>query len=122
MKNKPPKKSIGSFFANTSNALLKNFLSDFGQQELQLKISREMAESLLVAAKDGRAVVLQVQNPMLDRIETYVGWIMNKSLNTDQLMIRLKDGDALKMIPINNILKVSIWGKEGLKSSIRRNL
>lgn len=122
MRNMLAKKGIGHFFVNTSNALLKNFLSDLGQEELQLAISKEMAESLLVAAKEGRTVVLQVQNPLLDQVETYVGWIMNKSLNTQQLMIRLKDKDALKMVPINHILKVSIWGKEGLKSAIRRTL
>lgn len=119
--NKPTMQKFSDFVTNTSNALLKNFLSDTGEEEQQAKISYEMAAELAQAAHDNSVVVLQVENKPMDRIETYTGWIANKSLNPEQLVIRLKgDEEQLKMIPLQNILKISILSTKSGHSAITR--
>ena len=60
MKEKMNVKKFGNFVANTSNALLKGFLSDNMDKELQQKISVEMAETLVLAAEKESLVVLQL--------------------------------------------------------------
>lgn len=119
--NKLSMQKFSDFVTTTSSALLKNFLSDTGDEEQQAKISYEMAEQILLAAHDNSVVVLQVENKPMDRIETYTGWIANKSLNPEQLVIRLKDAEEqLKMIPLQNILKISILSTKSGHSAITR--
>ncbi|WP_455326551.1 hypothetical protein [Enterococcus saigonensis] len=122
MKEKMNVKKFGNFVANTSNALLKGFLSDSMDEELQLKISVEMAETLVLAAEKESLVVLQLdlaKNSV--KYETVYGWILNKQLNPNHLVIKPRNNEQqMRMIPLESIRKVSILDKEGQRTSITR--
>ncbi|MBO0449404.1 hypothetical protein JZO76_07610 [Enterococcus sp. MJM12] len=122
MKEKMNVKKFGNFVANTSNALLKGFLSDSMEEELQAKISVEMAETLVLAAEKESLVVLQLdiaKNSV--KYETVYGWILNKQLNPNHLVIKPQNNEQqMRMIPLESIRKVSILDKEGQRTSITR--
>lgn len=122
MKEKMNVKKFGNFVANTSNALLKGFLSDSMEEELQAKISVEMAETLVLAAEKESLVVLQLdiaKNSV--KYETVYGWILNKQLNPNHLVIKPQNNEQqMRMIPLESIRKASILDKEGQRTSITR--
>ncbi|MGM0137754.1 hypothetical protein IGI65_000156 [Enterococcus sp. DIV0755b] len=122
MKEKMNVKKFGNFVANTSNALLKGFLSDSMDKELQQKISVEMAETLVLAAEKESLVVLQLDvTPNSVKYETVYGWILNRQLNPNHLMIQPQNKEQpLRMIPLELIRKVSILDKSGQRTSITR--
>ncbi|MFV0558271.1 MAG: hypothetical protein ACK5MW_06495 [Enterococcus sp.] len=117
-------KKLSRLVADTSNALLDNFINDTAERQMQDQISLAMLNALETAAQQSSLVVLQVESvPGNLKFETVSGWVVSKKINHAQLVVKLQnDPQQMRIVSIASIQKVSVLTLTGQSAVISRNL
>ncbi|MDN6144198.1 MAG: hypothetical protein L0I77_08160 [Tetragenococcus halophilus] len=105
---------LGKFIQLYSATLLDTFLSDDHDKRVEKEKLAYIQLKLQEAKVQNSLLVLQLKTEKVDKFEVLVGWVVGKTINKDQIAIRLRNNSQLtRMISLNRIDKISILTPTG---------
>ncbi len=105
---------LGKFIQLYSATLLDTFLSDDHDKRVEKEKLAYIQLKLQEARVQNSLLVLQLKTEKVDKFEVLVGWVVGKTINKDQIAIKLRNNSQLtRMISLDRIDKISILTPTG---------
>lgn len=105
---------LGKFIQLYSATLLDTFLSDDHDKRVEKEKLAYIQLKLQEARVQNSLLVLQLKTEKVDKFEVLVGWVVGKTINKDQIAIKLRNNSQLtRVISLENIDKISILTPTG---------
>ncbi|MFV0560666.1 MAG: hypothetical protein ACK5NA_08120 [Enterococcus sp.] len=124
MEEKPTSamKKFTKLVSHTSYQFFDSFLNDTEIDIENARIQREFVRRLHTAALEKSLVVLQVKlNKLSLKNEVVSGWIVEKSIESGRVLVRLKDAEEqLRLIPIEQIQRITTFSPNGEREKLSR--